>query len=81
MTRNTVAVVTPFGEPMDLQCKPAAPHLRALQAARLARIRRTAAAPGLAPGAALLLIAASLAASYLPVRRATRLDAVAMLRN
>ncbi len=32
-------------------------------------------------GAAALLIAASLVASYLPVRRATRLDAVAMLRN
>jgi predicted permease len=31
--------------------------------------------------AAMLLIAASLVASYLPVRRATRLDAVAMLRN
>ena len=32
-------------------------------------------------GAAVLLIAASMVASYLPVRRATRLDAVAMLRN
>jgi putative ABC transport system permease protein len=31
--------------------------------------------------AAILLVAASLIASYLPVRRATRLDAVAMLRN
>ena len=32
-------------------------------------------------GAALLLIVASGAASYWPVRRATRVDAVAMLRN
>jgi ABC-type antimicrobial peptide transport system permease subunit len=32
-------------------------------------------------GAAVLPIAASLVASYVPVRRATRLDAVAMLRN
>jgi putative ABC transport system permease protein len=32
-------------------------------------------------GAAGLLIAASLVASYLPLRRATRVDAVAMLRN
>jgi len=32
-------------------------------------------------GAALLLMAASALASYLPVRRATRVDAVAMLRS
>ena len=32
-------------------------------------------------GAALLLIAASALASYVPVRRATRVDGVAMLRN
>jgi predicted permease len=32
-------------------------------------------------GAAVMLIAAAMVASYLPVRRATRLDAVAMLRN
>jgi putative ABC transport system permease protein len=32
-------------------------------------------------GAALLLIAASALASYVPVRRATRIDAVAMLRS
>ena len=37
--------------------------------------------PSVLLGAAALLIAASLVASYLPVRRATRLDAVAMLRN
>ena len=32
-------------------------------------------------GAALLLVAAAAFASYLPVRRATRVDAVAMLRS
>jgi ABC-type lipoprotein release transport system permease subunit len=32
-------------------------------------------------GAALLLIGASALASYVPVRRATRVDAVATLRN
>jgi putative ABC transport system permease protein len=37
--------------------------------------------PSVLLGAAALLIAASLIASYVPVRRATRLDAVAMLRN
>jgi putative ABC transport system permease protein len=37
--------------------------------------------PSVLLGAAVLLIAASMVASYLPVRRATRLDAVAMLRN
>lgn len=37
--------------------------------------------PSTLVGAALLLIAASALASYVPVRRATRVDAVAMLRN
>jgi ABC-type antimicrobial peptide transport system permease subunit len=37
--------------------------------------------PWAAIGAALLLIAASALASYLPMRRATRIDAVAMLRT
>ena len=32
-------------------------------------------------GAALLLVAAAALASYLPVRRATRVDAIAMLRG
>lgn len=37
--------------------------------------------PSTTAGAALLLIVASLLASYLPMRRATRVDAVAMLRT